>query len=473
MTEDSSPEWMVVTRDARTLPIVEILTGRGFITGKSGSGKSNTASVIAEELLSNNYNCLIIDTEGEYFGLKEQYQLLHVGGDDFADVQVKPTHAGKIAEIAVEKNVPVILDVSGYDDVSAGEELIRAVLSEIFTLEKRVRKPFLVMVEELQEYLPQRGGATELADLLERITKRGRKRGMGICGISQRPSSVDKNFITQCDWMVWHRLNWETDLKVVRQIIGTDRAGSIEDFDPGEAFLMTDWDDSIERVQFKRKETHDAGATPGLESYERPDLKEVGDELVHEITGETGHSGPIDDMPTTQDDTSSEGPATASSQSDSLAREPAEAGGDVLLTDQAPSEADLADIEYTDEEDLLEQLRDARRRNQILADEVRELRTILDSFGNGPGRPDDETAVSTVPATAGEVTESQPRGRRSPPASEDPRPEPTRPEPPTAPENREGVGGNLLEVGEMTVYFWRSIAYRCQVVSYRVRRWLG
>jgi len=33
------------------LPIVDVLTGCGFITGKSGSGKSNTASVIAEELL--------------------------------------------------------------------------------------------------------------------------------------------------------------------------------------------------------------------------------------------------------------------------------------------------------------------------------------------------------------------------------------------------------------------------------------
>lgn len=32
------------------LPIVDVLTGRAFLTGKSGSGKSNTASVIAKEL---------------------------------------------------------------------------------------------------------------------------------------------------------------------------------------------------------------------------------------------------------------------------------------------------------------------------------------------------------------------------------------------------------------------------------------
>lgn len=33
-----------------TLPVVEVLTGRAFLTGKSGAGKSNSASVVAEEL---------------------------------------------------------------------------------------------------------------------------------------------------------------------------------------------------------------------------------------------------------------------------------------------------------------------------------------------------------------------------------------------------------------------------------------
>jgi ABC-type glutathione transport system ATPase component len=48
-----------------SLPVVEILTGRGFITGKSGSGKSNTASVVVEKLLSANFPVLVVDTDGE------------------------------------------------------------------------------------------------------------------------------------------------------------------------------------------------------------------------------------------------------------------------------------------------------------------------------------------------------------------------------------------------------------------------
>ena len=36
---------------ALELPVVDVLTGRSFVTEKSGSGKSNSASVICEKLL--------------------------------------------------------------------------------------------------------------------------------------------------------------------------------------------------------------------------------------------------------------------------------------------------------------------------------------------------------------------------------------------------------------------------------------
>jgi hypothetical protein len=75
------PKEITVGVDGTTLPVVELLTGRGFVTGKSGSGKSNTASVLCEELLELNLPLLIVDTDGEYYGLKERYEVLHVGAD--------------------------------------------------------------------------------------------------------------------------------------------------------------------------------------------------------------------------------------------------------------------------------------------------------------------------------------------------------------------------------------------------------
>ncbi|MFD1564337.1 helicase HerA domain-containing protein [Haloarchaeobius amylolyticus] len=266
------------------LPVIEVLTGRGFATGKSGSGKSNTASVIAEELLEAGYPLLIVDTDGEYYGLKEEYEMLHAGADEECDIQIGPEHAEQMATIALEENVPVILDVSGYLDEDVADELLREVARNLFVKEKKLKKPFLLVVEEVHEYIPEGGGVGETGNLLIKISKRGRKHGLGILGISQRPADVKKDFITQANWLVWHRLTWDNDTKVVGRIIDTEYAELVSELDDGQAFVQTDWTETdVRKIQFRRKRTFDAGATPGLDDFERPELKSVSDALVGDL----------------------------------------------------------------------------------------------------------------------------------------------------------------------------------------------
>ena len=266
-----------------SLPVVELLTGRGFITGKSGSGKSNSASVVAENLLDNGFGLLIVDIDGEYYGLKEEYEILHVGADEECDIQITTDHAEKMATLALEKNVPIILDISSFLDEDEAEEVLTEVARHLFAKAKKQKQPFLMLIEEVHEYIPENGSVGEAGKMLIKIGKRGRKHGLGIVGISQRPADVKKDFITQCDWMVWHRLTWDNDTKVVRRVLDSNYAREVEDLDDGEGFLMTDWAGAVERVQFHRKKTFDAGATPGLDDFERPDLKSVSDDLVSEL----------------------------------------------------------------------------------------------------------------------------------------------------------------------------------------------
>lgn len=268
-----------------SLPIQPLLTGRVFGTGKSGSGKSNSASVLVEELLDRGHPVLIVDLEGEYWGLKETYEILHVGATEECDLQVGPEHAGKLAELALEQSVPIVLDVSGYIEREEADVVVREVATELFALEQRLKRPFLLIVEEIHEYVPQQGALDETGRVLVRIAKRGRKRGLGLCGLSQRPSSVDKDFITQADLLIWHRLTWETDTRVAKDVLGSAYADEIGGLEEGEAFVQSDWSDTdIERVQFRRKRTFDAGATPGLDDVERPELKSIDKDLVDELS---------------------------------------------------------------------------------------------------------------------------------------------------------------------------------------------
>lgn len=274
-----------VGAEGETVPLMELLTGRGFITGKSGSGKSNTASVVAEEILDEGLPLIIVDTDGEYYGLKAEFEMLQIGPGRDCDVDIGPERANEIAELALVENVPIILDVSGFVEQEDAEHLIDAVLKQLFALENEWEKPFLVLVEELHEFVPEQQSMPHVGETIIRIAKRGRKRGLGLVGMSQRPAAVDKDYITQCNWLVWHRLTWNNDTQVVDRIMGGDAAETVQSLGDGEALVLTDWDDTTRRLQFRRKRTFDAGSTPTLSDADQPSLKTVDQSLISKLEG--------------------------------------------------------------------------------------------------------------------------------------------------------------------------------------------
>ncbi|AYY60954.1 ATP-binding protein [Burkholderia multivorans] len=109
------------------------------------------------------------------------------------------------------------------------------------------RHPVAIFCDEAHLYIPERhqaGGADDISvAIFERIAKEGRKYGVGLVVISQRPSEVNRTVLSQCNNLVAMRLTNGDDQSVVRRLL-PDSLGGFGDLlpvlDTGEALVVGD-----------------------------------------------------------------------------------------------------------------------------------------------------------------------------------------------------------------------------------------
>ena len=116
-----------------------------------------------------------------------------------------------VGEIAQAANSDLrILDISGLPNDVAGP--MTASLARLLfrykvyqTKEERTKDPILLVCEEAHRYVPDRGEAEYAAaqGAIRRIAREGRKYGLGLMLVSQRPADVESTVIAQCGtWLV-------------------------------------------------------------------------------------------------------------------------------------------------------------------------------------------------------------------------------------------------------------------------------
>lgn len=238
-----------------SLPLDTVLTGRGFVAGDDGSGVGNTAAVLAERLLERDAGLFVVDSDGSHTGLQTAYELLRVGGDETCDLQVTSEHADQLATVALDRETPVLLDVSTYLDETAAEAVLAAVAQRLYARANESDTPLLLLVDDLETYLPERGTVGECGRILRTISSEGPLRGLGICGLTRRPGAVQREFISDCDWQLYHRTDWNNDAAVIRRRLGSEYVSQVADLEEDEAFLRTVDTDSIRRVSLDSRRT--------------------------------------------------------------------------------------------------------------------------------------------------------------------------------------------------------------------------
>ena len=105
--------------------------------------------------------------------------------------------------------------------------------------------PFMIVCEEAHNYVPKNGGAEYASSRksIERIAKEGRKYGISLMVVSQRPSEVSDTIFAQCNNFIALRLTNTADQSYIKNLL-PDNTSAVADvlptLQPGQCLVVGD-----------------------------------------------------------------------------------------------------------------------------------------------------------------------------------------------------------------------------------------
>jgi len=137
-----------------------------------------------------------------------------------------------VAQLMKDGPQPRIIDLSGVPNEVAG--VSSAVIARTLfnlkvwqTTEERASDPVLLVCEEAHRYVPNSGEAQYEAaqEAIRRVAKEGRKYGVGLLLVSQRPSEVEATVLSQCNSWIVLRVTNDADREHVKAILPDSMVG--------------------------------------------------------------------------------------------------------------------------------------------------------------------------------------------------------------------------------------------------------
>lgn len=135
---------------------------------------------------------------------------------------------GRLLRVPVGTRPVTLLDVSGVPSEVVNvvvSVLCRVIFEFALWTEPERRPPVLLVCEEAHRYVPGDGGGGGAVAFeptrraIDRIAKEGRKYGVSLCLVSQRPAELSPGSLSQCGTILALRLTNERDLAFVRDAL--------------------------------------------------------------------------------------------------------------------------------------------------------------------------------------------------------------------------------------------------------------
>lgn len=272
--QDGAAPATINIADDFTMPL-DSLTSTFAILGKKGRGKTHTASVLAEELMSAGCLICVIDPTGVWHGLRSSadgraagFPVIIIGGEH-ADVALRADQGAAIAELIVKERFPAVVDLS----------LLRKAERRTFatdfleTLYWRNREPLHLIIDEADEFAPQRvpAGMERLLGATEDIVRRGRVKGLGVTLCSQRAAALHKTVLSQLDSLIALGVTAPQDVSAISDWVAQHAEEgqarqvrqSLPSLPIGQAWVWSpEWLGVTQLITVRRRHTFDSSATP-------------------------------------------------------------------------------------------------------------------------------------------------------------------------------------------------------------------
>lgn len=264
----------IALADDFTLPL-DSATATISILGKKGRGKTHTAAVFTEGLISAGVPTTVLDPTGAWYGLRSSADGSAPGlpvvifGGEHGDVPLSADMGARIAEILVKGRFPAVLDVSALSK----NERRRFAADFLEALYQKNRLAHQIIIDEADEVAPQRAyaGVERLLGAAEDIVRRGRIRGLGVTMISQRAASLNKTVLSQVDALVVLGMTAPHDIAAVDDWVSLHSdleqtrmlKASLPSLPVGEAWVWSpEWLGITRRIRVRQRSTFDSSSTP-------------------------------------------------------------------------------------------------------------------------------------------------------------------------------------------------------------------
>lgn len=200
----------IILGDVR-IPISDYASQGNAILGIRDSGKTYTATLIAEQLHANDVPFVAFDPIGVWRFLRHPGRgkgiPAIVAGGEHGDIPLEVENVEDIVRAAMVNGTSLILDLFDFNLSKADWRRIVARAVKLLLFENKRHDLRHVIIEEAAEFCPQMVGSEHAVVYaeVEKLARMGGNVRLGLTMINQRAEQLNKAVLELCDCVILHR----------------------------------------------------------------------------------------------------------------------------------------------------------------------------------------------------------------------------------------------------------------------------